>query len=710
MPPTHRKPLLTAFVGLAVCLFGALYFVKEDGYRVGAILLVVLGLVSWRKWQMRTVTLRILILSLIYPLYSAFAVIYYEGLGSRSNIYLSMILVVPIYFAILNHQLRSAVFIFGAGIAALIAGLSALYDVYYLYNERAQALMHPIKFGDMALLFGAFSALAAFQPDLEKKYWRRCFFMTAACAGLLGSILSESRGGWIVLPALTLLVVYWSWITIRHHYLIFFITLMFGCLIIITSSNFFGISEHLKTAWIEWRDYEPLVISSIGQRISMWQIAIQMISEAPLFGHGDKAFALRVEQMQQQGVMAFSGIFNHPHNDILNAWIKHGFPAVASLLFSWLIPLIWFWRKANLPHSYCISAKAGVFLTISFPIFGLSQVMLGSESMTATYYICLSILLALTANYPARSELTRSTRSIQKKPLVIWCLSDGKPGHESQLRGLSNAMAIRSGCKIYFIKVIQQPKFLDWFCKRFPSGQQLEDPDIIISAGHKTHFSLLTAQRARGGKTVVLMKPSIPVCLFDVAVVPAHDRLEGSQVIKTRGALNCVRPGVKMPGTILILLGGPSKHFQWQDEVVLRQLEALINTYPQATISDSRRTTDGVRKTLLQKYADAYVPWAQCNPSWLSDKLSTAEIVWVTEDSVSMIYEALSSEAQVGLMNHLPAEGKPSRLVEGIKALISSGNVVCFDDWKTKGKLPPPSKFNEADKVAEKLMRLFRRL
>ena len=36
-------------------------------------------------------------------------------------------------------------------------------------------------------------------------------------------------------------------------------------------------------------------------------------------------------------------------------------------------------------------------------------------------------------------------------------------------------------------------------------GKNLPDPDIIIGAGHGTHFTMLTAKYVRKGKTIVLI-------------------------------------------------------------------------------------------------------------------------------------------------------------------------------------------------------------
>ena len=50
-------------------------------------------------------------------------------------------------------------------------------------------------------------------------------------------------------------------------------------------------------------------------------------------------------------------------------------------------------------------------------------------------------------------------------------------------------------------------------------------PDLIIGAGHQLHKPMLRTRWHLGGRCVVLMRPSLPSFLFDLALVPQHDRV-----------------------------------------------------------------------------------------------------------------------------------------------------------------------------------------
>ena len=76
-----------------------------------------------------------------------------------------------------------------------------------------------------------------------------------------------------------------------------------------------------------------------------------------------------------------------------------------------------------------------------------------------------------------------------------------------------------------------------------------------------------------------------------------------------------------------------------------------------------------------------------------------SETIWVTPDSVSMIFESLSSGALVGLFNL--KEKKTTRITIQINNLVSNNNITTFGSWKKKNKLKNNNlELNEAHRCA----------
>ncbi len=266
------------------------------------------------------------------------------------------------------------------------------------------------------------------------------------------------------------------------------------------------------------------------------------------------------------------------------------------------------------------------------------------------------------------------------RPTVIWRFSDGKPGHVNQALGLLQALAERGAVEVHEIAPLPWRLALG-ICltrKRTP-WTRLPDPDILLAAGHATHLSALAARRSRGGRIVVLMRPSLPLAWFDLCLIPDHDDPpQRPNVIATRGVLNRIRPAaVKDPQLGLILLGGPSRHYGWDEAQVLAQIATIVATDPlHWLVATSRRTPASTTEALsgLAPGKPALVPWQDVPPDWLPEQLGKASAVWITEDSVSMVYEALTAGAACGLLR-LP-QGRESRVSRGIAKLLGDGLLV----------------------------------
>jgi mitochondrial fission protein ELM1 len=294
------------------------------------------------------------------------------------------------------------------------------------------------------------------------------------------------------------------------------------------------------------------------------------------------------------------------------------------------------------------------------------------------------------------------------EPLVIWRLTDGKPGHMQQTLGLVQALAARRACNIIDIDITRERVgLLDVVLGRFPQGLARHRPEFIVGAGHGTHAALLAARRAAGGRAIALMKPSLPLAFFDLVIAPEHDGLAaGPRVINTVGVLNPMHPAEKKPDSLLLLVGGPSKHVVWNDAAVLQQVEAVIAALKPGTgwrLTDSRRTPETLRAQLRERFGERFQAFVDCPPGWLAERLAVTESVWVTADSVSMVYEALTAGCRVGLLE-LPEAAGDSRVMRGMRSLVEAQRVTAFAEWSRRHEMQPAAQLDEAGRVADLLL------
>ncbi|NMT65287.1 mitochondrial fission ELM1 family protein [Marinobacter orientalis] len=299
---------------------------------------------------------------------------------------------------------------------------------------------------------------------------------------------------------------------------------------------------------------------------------------------------------------------------------------------------------------------------------------------------------------------------------VVWLLTDKKPGHRNQLKGLGNRLRVLAGATVSEIDATEVPVPL-WRAVLGISpamDETLRAPDLIIASGSGTHRLLLSLRRRRKAKTVVLMKPGFPVGWVDAAIVPEHDGIAPSRhIFTTEGAINAITPLARITDKPegLILIGGPSPHFDWDDDVVLKQVSQLMGQYPKWrwTISGSRRTPAPLLEKLQQLAGPkvTVVDPERTHASWLSHQLAASRAAWVTPDSTSMVCEAATSGVPTGLFELAPRHN--SRVARGVASLMQKGYVAHWSDHASvmAGKLPQSHHLWEADRAARWLINHF---
>ena len=308
--------------------------------------------------------------------------------------------------------------------------------------------------------------------------------------------------------------------------------------------------------------------------------------------------------------------------------------------------------------------------------------------------------------------------------MVIYIISDGRKGHLTQTRGLAQALIAQAK--------VRQPdaahschevnvNHLSLLSKLFYRGKELSHlpkPDLILCAGHGTHIPALRLARRQHCPCMVCMKPSLPTRLFDLCITPQHDfpanATPPDHVFLTTGALNAItpQPDVEKKETLL-LVGGPSKEFGWDEDYVLTQLTSIAryNTGQMVLTTSPRTPKEFVHALTTACPSIRIEPVESTGPTWVADHLATAREVWVTQDSVSMVYEALSCGAPVGIMempvNPKRAGKEPSRVARGLLRLVEDGYVSTFTQWAKTHELTVGHPLSEAARVAEYILTRF---
>lgn len=273
------------------------------------------------------------------------------------------------------------------------------------------------------------------------------------------------------------------------------------------------------------------------------------------------------------------------------------------------------------------------------------------------------------------------------KKLHIWVFHDARPGHLSQLEGFVQRLSFYVDIEIHWFDIAQNKLSFQHLSFLPDFLNEKNPPDLVLGAGHSTHQSVLIAGFLFKTFTTIIMKPSLPSFFFNAVICPKHDKLNDSKrVLSTFGPINKIDKtqldsAVQDKTINLILIGGLSKHYHFDIAHIIEQIKTICFEHPSEhwLLSNSPRTPLDMNEALtdlnltnLTVYDYKYGALDSIQNILLKTKFT-----WVTPDSMSMIFEALTAEASVGLINCKPKAD--TRIVKQITHLIEHGYVTTFE-------------------------------
>jgi mitochondrial fission protein ELM1 len=288
-------------------------------------------------------------------------------------------------------------------------------------------------------------------------------------------------------------------------------------------------------------------------------------------------------------------------------------------------------------------------------------------------------------------------------------LSDGKPGHLNQSIAFARLLGREyTICRVGFgSRIVKGVSYLlDRLGVYLPALFRVIDPlpercGGVVSAGSATYYANRTMGRRFGVPTVAIMYPGGYRPDFDLIVAQEHDHPPvRDNILAVPVNLSAPRPlGLVQRGaggpTVALIVGGPSRHFHMETEALRRQLAAIFALFPGGDflVTTSRRTPAEVER-LIEAGPFRYRVIAsreQVNP--IADFLALADYVFVTEDSTSMISEAVSfGSARVEVLP-LSRTGERNKVQGMVASLAAGGYLHLFDgslgDCRRKFDLKP---------------------
>ncbi|MEZ5668040.1 MAG: mitochondrial fission ELM1 family protein [Alphaproteobacteria bacterium] len=287
---------------------------------------------------------------------------------------------------------------------------------------------------------------------------------------------------------------------------------------------------------------------------------------------------------------------------------------------------------------------------------------------------------------------------LQRPPPAIrssWIVSDGKVGMETQCLGLAEALGLAPEVKRIVVgkpwRWLQPTLTLNALGSLRAKGDRLQPPwpDLIIATGRHSVAPVLAVKRRAGPdlRLVQIQNPGVRLDAFDLVITPAHDQVEGPNVLSTMGSMHRVSQArldeakarfeahyAALPRPLVaVLVGGANKAFTFGADTAAALGAGLARMAHQSgaglAVTASRRTGGEAVAALRDALADAPAAlWDGSGDNPYFGLLALADAIVVTCDSVNMVSEALATGKPVHVADLPGGSPKFARFHEALRS------------------------------------------
>ncbi|MDI1362012.1 O-antigen ligase [Methylotenera sp.] len=269
-------------------------------------------------------------------------------------------------------------------------------NLFWGATRLSTQAVDPLEFGSLSLTFGLMSLISI---KLHRHYSKLLILykLIGFGSGIYLSIASGSRTGWLAIPIIGLIWIYFDngIFTFKKKFIA-----GIGIITVIIFSYFLSttVQQRAEMAANEisnyhWNDQNK--DSSVGARISFARIAVFLLEKKPLSGWGDGNFesvindsALDFAEMPTKMTALTAGF----HNDITANMVRSGIWGLISTLALFFIPAIFFVKNLRSANKKIrdVAFLALAFLTCQF-ISSLSMEVLNLRYSASFYGLTLAI-------------------------------------------------------------------------------------------------------------------------------------------------------------------------------------------------------------------------------------------------------------------------------------------------------------------------------
>ena len=404
------------FINASIFLFFTLLLMFPKGYNYGSTALLVLSVLFLCYLLYKRVSFLAMVkqntaifaVTTFYFLVSLFFIFFH---GEKINLIdnpLRAFLFLSVIIFVVYSSVKFDVLLYSIPLGSFISGVIALYQYYILNLESAFYYQMKIQSGDMAMSLGLFSFVIALHLLDINKSKLAMLVIISGIFGVLSSLLSFSRGGWVGVPILLLILIFLYRHLLSKKLLLGGITFLCIISVVLTTNN--KLVNRLSEAQYELKLYlsGDDKVSSIGERLDMWKIGSKAFLEHPISGWGLKELDYYKKDLSDKNIVTKASIsFSHLHNQFIDELVKKGIVGGVAILGIFFLPLYVFYTKQkNKQNNKRIKfiTTLGIVHILSTMSYCLTQAFISHNSGNIFYFFVLFLFYAFMVNESATTS------------------------------------------------------------------------------------------------------------------------------------------------------------------------------------------------------------------------------------------------------------------------------------------------------------------
>ncbi len=276
----------------------------------------------------------------IFSVVSIISFFYWPG-GRDARMHLedysTFMLLLPLYILLRQFYFNFSYLIVLFVLVSFLIGVNSTVQLLVYDIGRPSGGVNPMRYAAISLILALFPLNYLILFGFGRA-WVGVVLVVAVTGGFAGSVMAMSRGTLIAVPIL--LVVYCMCLyrmgRLRFRLLVFvaFAFLLF----VVGLSQSHRVQQTIKS--IEGYCENGYSSTPLGARFDMFKAAGILISEKPVWGHGLNTYALKATVIRENTPnMSWEvGLWNNPHNEVLQVMVEKGFIGLFTLLLLFAVP------------------------------------------------------------------------------------------------------------------------------------------------------------------------------------------------------------------------------------------------------------------------------------------------------------------------------------------------------------------------------------